>query len=152
MAPSRRLGIRFERWDAGCIRAPLPGPDLRAFWPPKLADDPGFGEPAGARSRGGVFWPDARHVSDPALAAQNFAEGARLAEAGFVRDKVVKALRGERVRGERLADGRELRADVVLNVAGPGSARTQRTGESGGGNGRGGRGSRHAAEADGRGR
>ena len=123
MAHSRALGIPFEEWDAGRIREGLPDPDLRAFWPPRRADDEEFGLPTGGMVEAGVFWPDAGYVSDPALAAQNLAEAARRAGAAFVRGEVVEVLRGARVEGVRLADGREVRADVVLNVAGPGSAR-----------------------------
>lgn len=126
MAHSRALGIPFEEWDPSRIGAALPEPDLRAFWPPKRADDPGFGEPTGGAVAGGVFWPDAGYVSDPALAAQNLLDAARAAGARVVRGEVVAVLRGARAEGVRLAGGRELRADVVVNAAGPASSAVNR--------------------------
>ena len=118
MARSRELGIPFEEWDAGRIAERLADPDLRCFWPPKRPCDDGFAEPTGGTLGGGVFWPDAGYVNDPALAAQNMmlASGARI-----VRGEVAQVLRDDRVRGLRLTDGTELRANVVVNAAGPGS-------------------------------
>ena len=122
MGHSRALGIPFEDWDAAAIRAALPGADLRAYWPPKRAEDAGFGEPTGGTVAGGAFWPDAGIVSDPALAACSMLDAARAAGARVARGEVVAVPRGARVEGVRLADGRVLGADVVVNAAGPASS------------------------------
>jgi sarcosine oxidase subunit beta len=64
-------------------------------------------------------------VTDPALSAQNLMDAARAKGAGLrLGAEVTEILReGGRVKGVRLADGEEIHAPVVINVAGPGSAR-----------------------------
>jgi sarcosine oxidase subunit beta len=122
MARSRELGIPFEEWGADAIRARWPGVDLSRFFPPRRPEEDGFAEPTGGTIGGGVFWPDAGYCSDPALAAQNLLDAARIAGAAVLRGEVVSVLRGARVEGVRLADGRTLRVDVVVNATGPASA------------------------------
>ena len=125
MGFSRALGCPFEIWDAAQIAARLPFYNLESFAPARRLDDPDFGQPNGGRIAGGVFWPLAGYVNDPALAAQNLMAAARAAGARQrLRAEVVEILRaGGRVRGVRLACGTEIHAPVVVNVAGPGSAR-----------------------------
>jgi sarcosine oxidase subunit beta len=122
---STALGCPFEEWSADEITARLPIYNLESFAPPRRPDDPAFAVPNGGRIEGGVFWPEAGYVSDPALAAQNLAEAAALHGARFrLGAEVVEILHhGGRVKGVRLATGEEIHAPVVVNVAGPGSAR-----------------------------
>jgi sarcosine oxidase subunit beta len=121
---SRALGIPFEEWDRDDILRRLPIYNLASFAPPKRMDDPEFGEPNGTELSGAVYWPDGGYVTDPALAAQNLMDAARL-HGAKVRTgaEVVDILRdGDRVAGVRLATGETLHAPVVINVAGPGSS------------------------------
>ncbi|MEO1199473.1 MAG: FAD-dependent oxidoreductase [Pseudomonadota bacterium] len=122
----RELGIPFEEWDADRITAQLPGYSLSSFYPPKRMEDTGFGEPAnGAELRGGVFWPTAGYVTDPALSAQNLAHAAEQKGARFRYGATVTEILTEngRTKGVKLADGNEIHAPVVVNVGGPASAK-----------------------------
>ena len=121
---SRTLNIPIEEWDAARIREKLPIYSLDSFWPPKRMDQDGFGEPNGSEIKGAVFWPLAGYVTDPALSSQNLAAAAKQHGAQFrLGVTVTEILReGGQVRGVRLADGEEIHAPVVVNVAGPGSS------------------------------
>jgi sarcosine oxidase subunit beta len=122
---SLALGIPVEEWDADAIRARLPIYALERFGPARRLDDPGFGEPTGGTIEGAVFWPLAGYVTDPALSAQNLAAAAGRHGARFRTGAEVTDILQEdgRVKGVRLASGEEIHAPVVVNVAGPGSAR-----------------------------
>jgi len=122
---SRALGCPFEEWDAEQITARLPVYDLTGYFPPKRMDDAGFGEPTGGGVTGAVFWPNGGYVNDPALSAQNLVHAARAKGAEFLLGvTVTEVLRADgRVKGVKLADGGELHAAVVINIAGPASSR-----------------------------
>jgi sarcosine oxidase subunit beta len=122
------LAIPYEDWDAERILARLPIMDLARFSPPKRPEDPGFGEPTGGRIAGGVFFPTAGYVTDPALSAHNLQRAAEAHGARFRFGATVAGILTERgrVAGVRLADGEELHAPVVINVAGPASAHVNR--------------------------
>jgi sarcosine oxidase subunit beta len=119
------LGIPYEDWDAEQILARLPIFDLARFAPAKRPEDEGFGQPSGGRIEGGVFFPTAGYVTDPALSAHNLQRAAEAHGGRFRFGARVAAILtgGGRVAGVRLADGEELHAPVVINVAGPASAR-----------------------------
>ncbi len=121
---SRRLNIPVEEWDAARIRDRLPVYALDSYAPARRLDDPAFGQPNGGHLTGGVYWPNAGYVNDPALSAQNLADAARAHGAAFRLGAEVEAILTEngRASGVRLAGGEELHAPVVINVAGPGSA------------------------------
>ena len=121
---SRALGIPVEEWSDEQIKAKLPIYSLDSFAPARRMDDPQFAQPNGAKLKSGVFWPLAGYVSDPALSSQNMADAARLHGAKFrMGIQVVDVLQsGGKVAGVQLADGEEIHAPVVVNVAGPGSA------------------------------
>jgi len=125
MANCDTLGIPYQEWDADRIRRKLPVYDLAGFHPPKRPEDAGFGETTGGRVEGGVFFPTAGYVTDPALSAQNLAHAAKAKGAAFRFGATVEAILtgGGRVRGVRLAGGEELHAPVVINVGGPASSR-----------------------------
>ncbi|MEM1315541.1 MAG: FAD-dependent oxidoreductase, partial [Pseudomonadota bacterium] len=125
MRYSAELDCPFEEWSPEVIAEKLPFYALDSFSPPKRRDDPGFGEPNGGRVAGAVFWPKAGYVTDPALSAQNLADAARRHGAAFSNKvDVVEILQENgRVAGVRLADGETLHAPIVVNVAGPGSAK-----------------------------
>ena len=121
---SRNLNIPVEEWDAAQIEERLSIYALESYAPPKRSDDDGFGMSNGGRIRGGLYWPNGGYVTDPALSSQNLADAARQHGAAFrLGVEVVEILQeGGRVKGVRLADGEEIHAPVVINVAGPGSA------------------------------
>ncbi|MEM1389138.1 MAG: FAD-dependent oxidoreductase [Pseudomonadota bacterium] len=125
MKYSGDLDCPFEEWDADRIRAQLPIYALESYAPPRSRDDPAFATANGSTLAGAVYWPNGGYVTDPALSAQNLIQAA---EAHGARTRynaeVVEILQaGGRVAGVKLADGAEIHADVVVNVAGPGSAR-----------------------------
>lgn len=121
---SSDLNCPFEEWDAEKIKARLPIYALNSYAPAKARTDPGFGEPNGEYLTGGVFWPNGGYVTDPALSAQNLVFAAKAKGAGFQHGvEVANILQHDgRVAGVKLADGEEIHAPVVINVAGPGSS------------------------------
>lgn len=125
MDMSRALDCPYEEWDAARITQRLPIYSLDRFAPAKRMEDPDFGTPTGGTLAGGVFWPTAGYVTDPALSAQNIVAAATRNGAAYrFNAEVVAILRnGGQVGGVRLSDGSEIHAPVVVNVGGPASAR-----------------------------
>ncbi len=124
MKYSAELECPFEEWTPEQITDKLPVYTMDSFAPAKRMDDPEFGQPNGRKMGGAVFWPQAGYVTDPALSAQNLMDAARQ-HGAEVRTgaEVVEILQSDgRVSGVKLADGEEIHAPVVINVAGPGSA------------------------------
>ncbi len=119
------LDCPLEEWSAEKIIQKLPIYSLQSYAPPKTSDDPDFGKPNGGALSGGVFWPKTGYVTDPALSAQNLADAAKMHGGEFLLGKeVVKILQQDRrVKGVRFADGEEVHAPVVINVAGPASSK-----------------------------
>ena len=118
------LGIPYEDWDAARIRARLPIYDLANYHPARRPDDAGFGEPTGGTVGGGIFFPTGGYVTDPALSTHNLQRAAEAKGAAFRFNATVAEIltAGDRVAGVRLADGEDLHAPVVINVAGPASS------------------------------
>ncbi|WP_120634358.1 FAD-binding oxidoreductase [Ruegeria sp. EL01] len=121
---SADLDCPFEEWSPEKVAERLPVYSQDSFAPAKRMDDPEFGQPNGRKMRGGVFWPQAGYVTDPALSAQNLMDAAKLhgAEVRTGAEVVEVLTEGARVAGVKLASGEEIRAKVIVNVAGPGSA------------------------------
>ncbi|MDF1791914.1 MAG: FAD-dependent oxidoreductase [Thalassobaculaceae bacterium] len=119
------LGCPYEEWTPEQVQARLPGTTMEGFFPAKSGDDPTFGQPTGGHLRGAVFWPKAGYITDPALSAQNLAHAAKAKGAEFLYGATVTEIlkAGGKTTGVKLADGSEIRAPVVINVAGPASAR-----------------------------
>lgn len=124
MQNSAALDCPFEQWTPDQIIEKLPVYSLDSYAPAKRLHDPDFGKPNGGHLNGAVFWPNAGYVNDPALSAQNLAAAARRQCARFrMGAQVVEILTsGSSVKGVKLADGEEIHAPVVINVAGPGSS------------------------------
>lgn len=120
---SDEFGIPWQWWDAETIRQRLPFFDLARYAPPKRLDQDGFGEPTGGAIAGGVFWPDAGYIADPMRAAQNLWDAAERHGACALRGEVTGFRSDDRIRAVVLADGSEITADVVINAAGPASAK-----------------------------
>ena len=125
MQYSAELECPFEDWQSETIRERLPIYNLQSFFPARLPDDPEFGRPNGNHLAGGVYWPNAGYVTDPALSAQNLATAAKARGAFFdLGTTVVNILiDGGKTKGVVLASGEEIHAPVVVNVAGPASSK-----------------------------
>lgn len=125
MKYSAELGCPFEEWSPEKVVERLPIYSMDSYAPAKRMDDAGFGEANGRQVIGGVYWPKAGYVTDPALSAQNLAAAARQNGGAFRMGVEVSEIlkEGGRVKGVKLADGEEIHAPVVINVAGPGSVR-----------------------------
>lgn len=121
---SAELGCTYQELTADEVQEKLPIYSLESFAPAKRLDDPDFGQPNGKRMGGAVFWPLAGYVTDPALSAQNLMDAARLHGARLRTGvEVVEILQnGGRVSGVKLANGEQIHAPIVINVAGPGSS------------------------------
>lgn len=120
-ALSEELGIPYERWDEARIKERLPIYNLESFYPARRLDDPDFGNPNGGRVKEAMWWPTAGYVTDPALSTHNLQRAAEHNGAAFRFGREVVGIlkNGERVSGVALDDGSEIRAPVVVNVAGP---------------------------------
>jgi glycine/D-amino acid oxidase-like deaminating enzyme len=128
IAHYRQLGIPFETWSNGQIRARLPLLATHSFHPPRPVDDETFwSEPAGEIA-GGIFTPQAGYIPDPQLATHNLRRAVEKAGGNFILRRTVTAIeRGAgRVKAVVLDDGSRIPADVIVNVAGPHSALVNR--------------------------
>ncbi|MBI4884169.1 MAG: FAD-binding oxidoreductase [Actinobacteria bacterium] len=121
------VGIKYTVVSPAGLHDLLPGVDLGCYYPPKLIDDPEFGEDA-ATELSAILEPESGFIDDPMLAARNLAFAARLHGAQFrFREQVVSIdrrteLGSERVGGVVLASGEVINAPVVVNVGGPHSS------------------------------
>ena len=122
----QEAGISYEEWSRSAIAEKLPFWDLRLYAPPRRPDEPGFGEPNGGDIEGGVFFPQSGYVGDPQLATHNLQRAAESAGARFRFNAEVGAvLKDERggVSGIALKTGETVHARIVVNAAGPHSAK-----------------------------
>lgn len=124
-----KLGIEHSVISIDEAEERFPILDLHRFGPPAALDDldnPFWAEPT-SKVEEILVMPLGGYVSDPLLAAQNLADAAKAKGAEFRFNTEVSAiLRSDdagsesgRVRGVQLADGSELSAPIVVNVAGP---------------------------------
>ena len=125
MKYSSDLNCPFEEWDADQTIKNLPIYSLKSFSPAKARNDAKFGESNGNILTGGVFWPHAGYVTDPALSAQNIALAAQNYGANFFLGSNVTSIsqQGGRVSGVGLENGDTINCPVVINVAGPSSSK-----------------------------
>lgn len=132
MALFDRAGIPYEIWDSKQLKIGMPGIDAGRYWPNKpVKSDEFFNE--ASEELGAIFSKHGGYVSDPLLAAQNFAMAAKREGVNFKFRKVVVSIEKNlgRVCGVAVRDfdsqskkpldtGHEvIAADVVINVAGP---------------------------------
>ncbi|MGB5950910.1 MAG: FAD-dependent oxidoreductase [Ornithinimicrobium sp.] len=119
------LGVPYEYWDAEELARRAPALDVRSMGEPSPVDSEDFWSEPGDPIPGAVWMPDAGYVNDPQLTARNVAQAAARHGGSFRFDSRVVAIDQShgRVEGVTLDDGTRLRAPVVVNVAGPDSAR-----------------------------
>ena len=132
MALFDQAGIPYEIWDSKQLKIGMPGIDAGRYWPNKpVKSDEFFNE--ASEELGAIFSKHGGYVSDPLLAAQNFAMAAKREGVNFKFRKVVVGVEKNlgRVCGVAVSDfdsqskkpldtGHEvIAADVVINVAGP---------------------------------
>ena len=67
MKNSAELNCPYEDWSAEEITSRMPIYNLESFAPPRSPDDPLFGKTNGGYVAGGVYWPNAGYVTDPAV-------------------------------------------------------------------------------------
>jgi sarcosine oxidase subunit beta len=120
----RDLGVAFEEWDAAELKRRCPIYDVRSFYPPRRPDDPAFNDQPTELLDGAVFTPQAGYVLDPQRATENVKRAAEAVGGEFLFNRKVVGIRQRngRVAGVTLADGTEIDAPIVVNVAGPHSA------------------------------
>jgi glycine/D-amino acid oxidase-like deaminating enzyme len=128
VAEMQRLGIKASILSAEEIAQRFPFLDTASNFPPKPADHPAFLEPTGRRIEGAVFEEDAGYVVSPALATHNMRLAAERDGVRFLMNREVTRIESAAPRGFRLhtVDGKTLETDVVVNVAGPHSAKVNR--------------------------
>jgi sarcosine oxidase subunit beta len=117
----REVGVPFEEWTRAQVKEHLPIYDTHSYAPPKPIDDPAFENPPEREIHGGIFCPDAGYVNDPQLATHNFRCAIEARGGVFrMRQQVVGIVKENgRAAGVQLASGETIRADVVVNAAGP---------------------------------
>ena len=117
------VGVPFEEWSPEQVATGLPPLSLEAYGPPTTEDDERFWSEPHGMIPGALYTPDAGHISDPQLAAQNLHTAAK-AKGGEFRfnttvTEILTTADGSAVSGVKLADGSEIHAPIVVNVGGP---------------------------------
>jgi sarcosine oxidase subunit beta len=99
----------------------MPLLDLHRYFPAKLPNDPGFGQPTGPAVAGAIYIPESGYMSDPQLSTHNVQRAVEARGGEFLFNAEVVAVRRHqgRAAGITLKDGRQIDARVVVNVAGP---------------------------------
>ena len=125
IALSDALQIPYEDWSAEGLRTQRPGWKLDRFGPPVRSDHPRFGQPTGSKVNGSVFFPRAGYCNDPRLAAHNLQVAAQAAGAEFRFNTTVSAIqiRDGRTTGLELDGSEIIHTPVIVNAAGPHSAK-----------------------------
>jgi sarcosine oxidase subunit beta len=120
-----RLGIAVALLSAEEVAERFPFIDIAAQFPTKPTDDPGFFEPTGRRIEGAVFEEDAGYVVSPGLATHNLRLAGEREGVGFLLNREVTGIHRREAGGFslELGDGESIESEVVVNVAGPHSAK-----------------------------
>jgi sarcosine oxidase subunit beta len=115
------IGVAYEVWDTDAVTERVSGIDTGDHAPPKRDDDPAFWEEPEAQITTAVYTPVAGYVSDPQLASHNLQRAAEAKGGEFIFGAEVADIRiaDDRVAGVALADGTQIDAPIVVNVAGP---------------------------------
>jgi sarcosine oxidase subunit beta len=121
MAALDDLCVVYEELTPEQIRARFPYMDTRQYWPPKVMEDDGFGQPTGDSIAGGIYVPESGYITDPQLSTHNIQVAAEAKGGKFLFNaEVVEVRKADgRVAGVTLKDGTRIDAPIVVNVAGP---------------------------------
>jgi sarcosine oxidase, subunit beta len=117
----RTLGVEHEEWDRATLVERIPIYSTHQFWPPRRPEDPHFWDEPEAELDGAIFTPGSGYVNDPQLCTHNLQRAAEAHGGEFLFRAEVAEIRrdGGRVAGVTLADGLQIDAPIVVNVAGP---------------------------------
>jgi sarcosine oxidase subunit beta len=126
VAEMQRVGVSAQLLTANELRERFPYLDVASHHPPRSIDDPDFLEVGdGSPIGGAVYEEDAGYVVSPGLATHNLRLAGEREGVRFLLNREVRSIAGGG--GERfalgLSDGSTVEGDVVVNVAGPHSAR-----------------------------
>lgn len=127
-----KIGIPYEIWDSNTLKKRMPGINAGKYWPNKPVKSDEFWDEA-SEELGAIFSKHGGYISDPLLAAQNFAAAAKREGVNFYFRKSVIGIEKNngRVSGVRVSDfdsqsnkavvgnSKIIAADLVVNVAGP---------------------------------
>ncbi|MCF8109110.1 MAG: FAD-binding oxidoreductase [Desulfohalobiaceae bacterium] len=115
------LKVPYEELTPEQVKARMPFLDIRAYGPPTLPSDERFGKPTGESIAGAIYIPESGFISDPQLSCHNVQRaGEALGGEYRFKAEVVDILKRDgRAAGVKLADGSEIEAPSVINVAGP---------------------------------
>lgn len=123
-----QLSMPVERWDRQKIAAET-GWTTNRYGPPKLADDPTFGQPDGQHHVNyGLYFPKTGYINDPQYASALLKQGSeRLGGEFLFRHRVTRInVRAGRAHGVTVlsSDGetRTVESPVIVNAAGPHSS------------------------------
>jgi len=121
MASLDELGVVYQELDPDGIRDRLSFVDTKGYGPPVLPSDERFGRSTRDSVAGAVYIPESGFIDDPQLSVHNVQVACEAQGGEFLfNTEVVEVLRDQgRATGVVLADGRTMRAPVVVNVAGP---------------------------------
>ena len=117
------LDCPYDDLNGAQLLEKMPWLTTQSFAPPRLTDDPTFGEPNGEELPGAVFFRAGGYVTDPALAAHNLMRAAEAAGAVFRFGAEVIEISADvatgQIEGVVLAGDERIAAPIVVNVAGP---------------------------------
>ena len=115
------FGIGYLELEPEEISRYLPNANISSYFPQKWIDDPEFGKPTAEKIPGALWIPESGYISDPKLSAHNVQVAAEALQGEFLYNaQVTEILQKQgRTAGIKLADGTEIEAPVVVNVAGP---------------------------------
>jgi len=115
------LNVIYQELDAAGMKSVMPIIDSRAYGPPVLSGDERFGEPSGDAVAGAIYVPESGFISDPQLSTHNVQRACEAKGGEFAFNAEVAGIlkKDGRVVGVALKDGTEIKARIVVNVAGP---------------------------------
>jgi sarcosine oxidase, subunit beta len=115
------IGIEYEVWDPATVTEEAAYLDTGSYAPPKRPDDDAFWEDPATQITSAVHTPIAGYITDPQLATHNLQRAAEAKGGEFMFNTEVADIRVSegRVAGVTLADGTQIDAPIVVNVAGP---------------------------------
>lgn len=119
----RQIGVEHEDWDVATLKERMPIYSTKSYYPPALPEDEDspFWQDSDRELEGAIYTPGSGYVNDPQLASHNVQVATEAKGGQFLFNREVVAIRkaGGRVLGVTLADGEEIDAPIVINVAGP---------------------------------